>query len=215
MDGIRTHEDTLYRLAHQGDEDAKRELEVRDFTRQANDRTFELRDKAVKGDKAALDELKLRGKGTPAASTPAAKSSSASPAEVVLARSASTNAERARWVAVYASEHSKGRERCCATLLGADKGWSAAEIIKQLPELPTDREHAAKSSQAISDAVWERALVAGRSPRAQQILDAQRGYREPSAKAKRILDAQKKAGTRSQQEISDDRWARAYAREGR
>ena len=59
-----------------------------------------------------------------------------------------TAAERRRVAAVFASAHSRGRERICATLLSHEKGWSAAEIIKQLPHLGMDTETSAKAANA-------------------------------------------------------------------
>jgi|GEM_PF-3049890 len=68
--------------------------------------------------------------------------------------------ERQRIKTVFASEHSKGRERLCATLLGAPDGWAASDITARLANMPDDRQFAAKISapaNAAADAVWARA----------------------------------------------------------
>jgi hypothetical protein len=64
--------------------------------------------------------------------------------------------ERARIADVFASPASRGRERGCAALLASPKGWSAAEIVRELPHLPTDRQTAANRSAKRGDNVWSK-----------------------------------------------------------
>lgn len=100
-------------------------------------------------------------KGTAAASGPFTRKDldSAKLAGVLAERPRATlagaGAERARWAKVFASPASKGRERVCATLLAADKGWTADRIIAELPHLPTDQR--ASANDARSDGVWANA----------------------------------------------------------
>lgn len=51
-----------------------------------------------------------------------------------------------RWGKVFASPASRGRERVCSLLLAHKKGFSADAIVKQLADLPTDRELAARNA---------------------------------------------------------------------
>lgn len=136
--------------------------------------------------------------------------------QVTGAASTARREERQRWERVFASEHSRGRERGCATLLSCDANYSADAILKQLAHLPTDGEQAAKSSAAKSDAIWDRARQstdAARGSQAGQILSAQHGERPRSAHAARILAAQDKAKrleARPRETGSSDPWDRAY-----
>lgn len=65
--------------------------------------------------------------------------------------------ERSRVSTVFASEHSRGRERGCAALLTASENWSASAIVQELPNLPTDQNLGASSSGRTSAERWERA----------------------------------------------------------
>lgn len=81
-------------------------------------------------------------------------------AEVDRAASKARAEERGRISAVFASEHSRGRERLCATLLAASDGWAASDIVNRLPRLSTDAEFERKLAEperARSDAAWDRA----------------------------------------------------------
>lgn len=119
-----------------------------------------------------------------------------------LAEARGTTAERKRFSDVFASAHSRGRERVCAELLTGSKTWSSKEIIAQLPHLPTDEERSSRAANARRPETVKRILDAQRSasgaasqsgavkpapsapsqapgstlsPKAQKILAAQRG----------------------------------------
>lgn len=73
-----------------------------------------------------------------------------------------TEAECARWAAVFASPVSRGRERTAAEFLNS-LGWSAEKIINMLANVPTDTEltrRRAASKVATAQAVWDRAIKA-------------------------------------------------------
>jgi len=93
-------------------------------------------------------------------SAPAAQT--VSPAQIHTAANQARAAERARWSTVFASEHSRGRERGCVSLLTAADGWSVSQIVAKLQSLPTDERladdaRAAKhqASAAMWDKVWD------------------------------------------------------------
>ena len=159
--GLRTASTRLenHRRAAQGDATAKREIEARDLLRAADEATSRLRERAAEGDQQAIATLRAIASGGAPATATSARPAGLAQADVDRAVSAGVRRERERVAAVYASEHSKGRERGCAALLSSDKGWSAAQIIAELPNLPTDRENAARNpaAKARSAAVWERA----------------------------------------------------------
>lgn len=71
--------------------------------------------------------------------------------------------ESERWAAVFASEHSKGRERVCVSLLSNARRLSAAQIIAQLRKSPTDdtvnSEAQAQRAKAVGS-IWEAAVAA-------------------------------------------------------
>ena len=106
-----------------------------------------------------------RDEAVPArASKPTAKPTKPAPslsqADVAKARASAMNAERGRWAAVFASEYARGREQGCAKLLANPKNWSAAAIIAELPNLPTDAERGTrtnvKRNAADGAAVWDK-----------------------------------------------------------
>jgi hypothetical protein len=66
--------------------------------------------------------------------------------DVTIATNAARSRERERVTAVLASPAAKGREGVCATLLAASRGWSAQQIIAQLPHLSTDAQRAADAA---------------------------------------------------------------------
>ncbi|GGC26871.1 hypothetical protein GCM10011371_13070 [Novosphingobium marinum] len=108
---------------------------------------------------------------TPAAPRQAAKNATTGPAnrytgaDLAMTRysaeAAATKAERERFAKVFASPHSRGRERGCVSLLTSAKGWTAAAIIAELPHLPTDAEIARNdpAAKARAAAVWDRAYA--------------------------------------------------------
>ncbi|WP_126174362.1 hypothetical protein [Altericroceibacterium xinjiangense] len=150
----------LQRRALAGDQEASRTLEARDLLQQADAATGALRDRAAKGDRQAMETLRtIAGGKAPAAPAGSVKATTNTAAmEAAFAAQNATSRERARMAEVFASPHSRGRERGCVTLLTADKGWSAARIVAHLSDLPTDRElHAASpAGRAASDAVWSK-----------------------------------------------------------
>lgn len=109
---------------------------------------------------------------TPAAPRQAAKNATTAPAKRYsgadlamtrfAAEASATKAERERFAKVFASPHSRGRERGCISLLTSAKGWTAAAIIAELPHLPTDAEIARNdpAAKARAAAVWDRAYSA-------------------------------------------------------
>ena len=194
---LRTTETDLLRRALAGDQKAKNEIEAKDLLAKADRAALDLRHRASNGDQAAMNQLRQLANGMAAAGVrPTA--SSPSPAAVGIARTAAAKAERKRWADVFASEHAKGREHGCAALLANDKGWSAAQIIAELPSLPTDSERAAGERRANADAAWNRA---------RERVDADRAAKSPTAG--RVLAAQAKA---KGGQASEDRWAKAYAK---
>lgn len=130
-----------------------------------------------------------------------------------------------RFVTVMASPASAGRQRVCSILLGHARNFSAAEIVKQLPHMPTDRDLAAQDvakKVAAADAVWDR-INAQASARlglparevrsaptpsqaaADAVWDKANGLaRQESAKV------QPAATAKSAASASDDVWARVY-----
>ena len=99
-------------------------------------------------------------------------------------------AERSRVAAVFASPASFGRERGCARLLSNAQGWTAAQISRELPLLPTDRDLAAgeaRQRNSRGHPVWEKAYAVSAAER----------EGEPSAARA--------------QTASNDVWAKAYA----
>lgn len=174
-----------------GDTAAKRTLEARELLTQADKATIALRDRAVAGDAAAMATLRRIAGGT----APAAGNSAPAPAnvsaQIATAAAQAKATERARWSQVFASQHSRGRERGCAAILSSGK-WTAEEIVRELPHLPTDAEAKAKSGATASKAAgdrWDKARAKVTKPA------------EPSAPA-----AAAKAPD------ATDRWARAYER---
>lgn len=104
-----------------------------------------------------------------AAAPPAARkvAKSPSPARPLITATDLSNAaaqaltgECQRWKSVFASEHSKGRERICARLLGHSSRMTAQKIISELATLPTDEQLEQKErtqGQAKITATWEKA----------------------------------------------------------
>ena len=168
----------LYQRAANGDKGAKREMEAAQLLRAANDATSKLRDRAAAGDQQAVASLQLiaSGKAQHFAGTAVPGAPVFTGVDVARADAVALKRERARWEAVYASEHSRGRERGCAALLSNSRSWTSAQIIAELPHLPTDRENAANdpAAKARADADW--------------------------AKAHEIVTAQNKASGRDQQD---------------
>jgi hypothetical protein len=180
----------LHKRALAGDPKAKAEVEAKALRIDVDNATAALFDRARSGDRAAISAMRQIANGKAPTTT-----SSAAPATVEISRrdveraeAVAVARERRRMAEVYASPHSRGRERGCATLLTADKGWSAAEIVKELPHLPMDAKRATAANRASSDAVWERA-------------NASRGNDASRASAN---------GTAARRENSDP-WSRAYA----
>ncbi len=145
------------------------------------------------------------------ASLPITRAPQVTQADVNRAANMAAAQGRARAEAVYASENSKGRERVCAKLLASPRAFSAQAIIKELGNLPTDRDLAAKARQTATeaDAGWDRAYRAAPA-KAQSTATASseaddgwaRAYRGTAAKAQETTAAPLP---------SDDTWARAYA----
>lgn len=101
------------------------------------------------------------GSTAPKISTPAAPAINA--AQVNAAAEQARKAERERWAAVFASSHSRGRERACVAALESPKNWSAAQIVATLPKLPTDAAAMAEiqaDRARASASVWDQAIVA-------------------------------------------------------
>ena len=147
----------LHRAARAGDMTAKRELETRELVNQADNQTRTLRDKAIAGDAASMAALRRLAKGSP---RPVPATTRALPAQPTPSASAVRAEERQRLKTVFASEASKGRERLCASLLSANEGWTAGQIVAQLPNLSTDQhlEQEAKSERAEeASKIWVRA----------------------------------------------------------
>jgi hypothetical protein len=90
-----------------------------------------------------------------ATAAPVARAFSQADLDAAFARG--VRSERDRVSAVFASEHSRGRERGCAALLTASPTWSASAILQELPSLPTDQARGATSSGRTSAERWERA----------------------------------------------------------
>ena len=151
----------LHERANAGDTAAKREIEVENLRRSANANAEKLRDKASSGDTAAMESLRLLAKGGEPAASPQAPAAQTgfSQAHVNNAVADGVKGERDRVATVFASEHSRGRERGCVALLTADKNWSAAEIVANLADLPTDKEGRANGPEdrQKADDVWNRA----------------------------------------------------------
>lgn len=114
----------------------------------------------VNGAARAQEEAKNTASSLPGASGRSATRKGLTQADVATATTLATQRERRRVDEVFASPASKGRERGCATLLTADKSWTSAAIIAELPSLPTDKELESadrKKGQAKADAAWDRA----------------------------------------------------------
>ena len=128
---------------------------------------------ASMGDRVAMKRLEKIGEREPAANsaaiskpTQAARKMTASPrgaasprftaSDVARADTTATKRERDRWATVMRSEHARGRERGCVALLTASRGWTAAQILAELPSLPTDQQSASSNpvTKARSDEVW-------------------------------------------------------------
>ena len=186
-----TYRATLYQRAEAGDSNAKREIEVSNLRREADEAVSKLRDKAASGDPQAMSTLRRIANGSaPAAPAPAIRTGH-SQADLDKAAADARRAERARFHAVFASEHSRGRERACVDILTGGDNWTAGQVIAKLPNISTDRELAAKdpATMARSDAAWDKANAAiGRDQPA------------PEADAKQTT-----------RKTTSDPWERAYA----
>lgn len=157
----------LHRRAAAGDQTAKNALEAPELATKARSLASKLEDAASKGDGAAMVQLRQLAAGkVPGNSTATTTAAPARPAaanritrdDVGAARITARAKERSRWATVFASEHSRGRERGCVALLTSDKNWSAEQIVANLPELPRDREGANSGARAAAaDAVWDHA----------------------------------------------------------
>ena len=152
----------LRRRADAGDQNAKRKLEARRVIADADVKMSGLSRKARLGDKEALQTLRGFAAGKATAGGKQASRPVSARADTERAASAARAAERQRWAAVFASEHSKGRERGCVALLTSDQNWAAATICAQLGTLPTDAELAVSASNErtkASVAVWDKAIA--------------------------------------------------------
>lgn len=123
------------------------------------------------GQRADLAKLLKVGSATGKASSspavavkPAATATPARPAAPAVNASAiaakATAAERVRWATVFASAHSKGRERGCVALLTASNNWPASAIVANLPAISTDADTAqalAAARQAEINTSWAQA----------------------------------------------------------
>lgn len=174
-----------------GDQKAKCELEARQLRIDTDNVTRALHDKAARGDMAAMDSLRRIAAGRAPAAGGAAPAPANASAQIATAAAQAKATERARWTKVFASPHSRGRERGCAAILSSGK-WTAEEITRELPHLPTDAEAKAKSGATTSKAAgdrWDKARAKVTKPA------------EPSAPA-----------AAAEAPDATDRWARAYER---
>jgi len=126
-----------------------------------------------------------------------------------------TTRERERWAKVFGSVHSKGRERVCATLLSAPKGWSADAILAELPTLPTDQQQAGSTpaAMAAADASWDRAygLAASSASTTPTAKPTTSTADAAWAKAYGVAPtASSKSSQNTGSRSADDVWARAY-----
>jgi hypothetical protein len=144
-----------------GDAKAKIAIDAKELLSKADRVTAGLRDRAEKGDQAALQTLRSIAAGaTTTPAVPKLRGSASAPVNAQASQEkavrAARAAERARIKQVFASDASKGRERLAAELLAAPEGWAASDIITKLPAV--DASLAAKRGAA-GGSVWERAYA--------------------------------------------------------
>jgi hypothetical protein len=151
-------------------------------------------------------------KGNPAAAAPASRkpqttsATTPKPAKAAVspeaARAAAMQSERERWAAVMASEHANGREKGCRRLLSAPQHWPAAQIIRNLQQMPTDQQIIAEESRKQSDAVWDRA---------RSNADALSGLHDADGRKSSMTGNHNAAVETSTQCEADAVWDRAWA----
>lgn len=107
------------------------------------------------GTRHAAKPAVLNNAATPPPAPKSPPAPTISQADIVAARKAAGEAERARWQRVMAHPMAKGREEILRSMLSSAQ-FTEAEIIRDLPHLSTDAERSAAASRAAADAVWDK-----------------------------------------------------------